>query len=67
LEAKCQKLEVDLEYYAGMSSREANLEQKLQNERTRISDLESTININTHKYRLINLKRIVFYFVDLMK
>jgi hypothetical protein len=67
LEAKCQKLEVDLEYYVGMSSREANLEQKLQNERTRISDLESTININTHKYRLINLKRIVFYFVDLMK
>jgi hypothetical protein len=49
LEAKCQKLEADLEYYAGMSSREENLEQKLQNERTRISDLESTINMNTHK------------------
>jgi hypothetical protein len=49
LEAKCQKLEADLTYYAGISSRETALEQKLQNERVKISDLESTININTHK------------------
>jgi hypothetical protein len=49
LETKCQKLEADLTYYAGMSSREADLEQKLQHERSKISDLESTININTHK------------------
>ncbi|CAF4087710.1 unnamed protein product, partial [Rotaria magnacalcarata] len=48
LEAKCQKLEADLTYYAGMNSRENALEQTLQNERTRISDLESTIVINTH-------------------
>ena len=38
LESKCQKLEADLVYYAGISSREADLEQKLQNERTKISD-----------------------------
>ncbi|CAF3575245.1 unnamed protein product [Rotaria socialis] len=49
LEAKCQKLEADLTYYADMNSRESALEQTLQNERTRISDLESTIVINTHK------------------
>ena len=50
LETKCQKLEADLAHYAGMHSREADLEQKLQNERMKISDLESTIHINTHKY-----------------
>lgn len=49
LETKCQKLEADLAYYAGMSSREAALESKLQNERTKVSDLETTLNINTHK------------------
>jgi hypothetical protein len=49
LEEKCQKLEADLVYYAGISSREAKLEQTLQNERTRIADLESTITINSHK------------------
>ena len=49
LEIKCQKLEADLVYYAGMSSRETILEQSLQTERARISDLESTIAINTHK------------------
>ncbi|CAF0717704.1 unnamed protein product [Adineta steineri] len=49
LEAKCQKLEADLAHYAGTSSREAALEQKLQTERTRIADLESTIAINSHK------------------
>ena len=49
LEAKCQKLEADLTFYAGISSRETALEQKLQHERARTSDLESTININTHK------------------
>ncbi|CAF2941831.1 unnamed protein product [Rotaria sp. Silwood2] len=49
LEIKCQKLEADLAYYAGISSREAALEQLLQTERTRIADLESTISINTHK------------------
>jgi len=49
LEDKCQKLEADLVYYAGMSSREQILEEKLQNERMKTSDLESTVNINTHK------------------
>lgn len=49
LEEKCRKLESDLAYYAGMSSREAALEQILQTERTRTADLESTISINTHK------------------
>jgi hypothetical protein len=49
LEEKCHKLEADLVYYAGISSREAKLEQTLQNERTRIADLESTITINSHK------------------
>jgi hypothetical protein len=49
LEEKCQKLEADLVYYSGINSREAALEQTLQNERTRIADLESIININTHK------------------
>lgn len=50
LEMKCQKLESDLAYYAGMNSREATLERLLQTERTRIADLESTVSINTHKY-----------------
>ena len=50
LEAKCQKLEADLVYYAGISSREAALERLLQTERTRVADLESTVSINTHKY-----------------
>ena len=49
LEAKCQKLESDLAFYAGMSSREAALEKSLQTERTRIADLESNAAINTHK------------------
>lgn len=49
LEAKCQKLEGDLAYYAGMNSREAVLEQKLQDERMKVLDLESTLNINTHR------------------
>jgi hypothetical protein len=49
LETKCQKLEADLVYYAGMNSREAALEKLLQTERTRIADLESMISINTHK------------------
>ena len=49
LETKCQKLESDLAYYAGMSSREGALEKSLQNERTRITDLESIVAINTHK------------------
>ena len=49
LEEKCQKLESDLAYFAGMSSREAALQKELQNERTRMSDLESVININTHR------------------
>ncbi|CAF3576825.1 unnamed protein product [Rotaria sordida] len=49
LEAKCQKLEADLVYYTGISSRESALEQTLQNERARISDLESNLAINTHK------------------
>lgn len=49
LETKCQKLEADLAYYAGINSREAKLEEKLQNERIKILDLESTININTHR------------------
>ena len=43
LEAKCQKLETEL------ASRQAPLGQTSQNERTRISDLESTNAINTHK------------------
>ena len=50
LENKCQKLEADLTYYAGITSREAALERLLQTERTRVTDLESTVNINTHKY-----------------
>jgi len=50
LEAKCQKLEAELTYYAGINSRETALEKLLQTERTRIADLESTISINTHKY-----------------
>jgi hypothetical protein len=49
LEMKCQKLENDLAYYAGISSRENALEQTLQSERIRISDLESTITMNAHK------------------
>jgi hypothetical protein len=49
LEMKCQKLEADLTYYAGITSREAKLEQLLQTERTRIADLDSVIAINTHK------------------
>ncbi|CAF4143162.1 unnamed protein product [Rotaria magnacalcarata] len=56
LEAKCQKLETDLAYYAGMSSREAALEKLLQTERTRISDLESTISINHHKFNEMTRK-----------
>ena len=50
LEMKCQKLEADLAHYVGIPSREADLEQKLQIQRTKISDLESMIHINTHKY-----------------
>ena len=49
LEAKCQKLEADLAYYTGISSREAALEQSLESERTRVSDLQSTIAISNHK------------------
>jgi len=49
LEAKCQKLESDLAFYAGINSREAALEQKLQTERTRVNDLESAVSMNTHK------------------
>lgn len=49
LEEKCHKLEADLAYYAGMSSREAALEQTIQHDRIRISDLESTVAIDTHK------------------
>ena len=52
LEAKCQKLEADLAYYAGISSREAALEQSLKSERMRITDLESMLSISTHKYFL---------------
>jgi hypothetical protein len=52
LEAKCQKLESDLTYYAGIHSREAALEKLLQTERTHVTDLESTVAINTHKYIL---------------
>ncbi|CAF0764701.1 unnamed protein product [Rotaria sp. Silwood1] len=57
LETKCQKLEADLAYYAGISSREGALEQLLQTERTRISDLESTISIKTHKLNEMTRKQ----------
>ncbi|CAF3392823.1 unnamed protein product [Rotaria sp. Silwood1] len=56
LEAKCQKLEADLAYYAGISSRENALEQTLQNERARISDLESNLAISTHKHNEMTRK-----------
>ncbi|CAF2796492.1 unnamed protein product [Rotaria sp. Silwood2] len=49
LETKCQKLEADLAYYAGINSRESALEQTLQSERARMSDLESNLAISTHK------------------
>ena len=49
LEAKCAKLEADLVFYAGITSRETALEQQLESERTRVSDLQSTIAMNTHK------------------
>ncbi|CAF1156456.1 unnamed protein product [Adineta ricciae] len=49
LEEKCRKLEADLAHYAGTSSREAALEKSLQTEKTRVTDLESTVAINTHK------------------
>lgn len=49
LEEKCQKLEADLVYYAGINSRESALEQTLNNERSRLSDIESALAINTHK------------------
>ena len=49
LESKCQKLESDLAHYAGMSSREAALEELLQTERTRAAHLQSMITLNTHK------------------
>jgi hypothetical protein len=52
LEAKCQKLESDLAYYIDMPLREAALEKSLQTERTRVTDLESTVAIYTHKYFL---------------
>ncbi|CAF0992035.1 unnamed protein product [Rotaria sordida] len=57
LEIKCQKLEADLAYYTGISSREAALEQLLQTERTRITDLESAVSINTHKLNEMTRKR----------
>ena len=64
LETKCQKLEADLAYYAGISSREAALEKLLQNERTRVTDLESTIAINTHKYLSSNITKFSNIFID---
>jgi hypothetical protein len=42
-------LETELARYTGMNSREVTLGQTSQNERTRISDLESTNAINSHK------------------
>ncbi|CAF0895169.1 unnamed protein product [Rotaria sp. Silwood1] len=56
LEGKCQKLEADLAYYAGISSRENALEQTLQNERARMSDLESNLAISTHKHNEMTRK-----------
>lgn len=62
LEAKCKKLESDLAFFAGIDSREAALEKTLENERAKISDLQSTISINQHKYARFfdSLKSIKF-------
>lgn len=49
LEEKCEKLQADLAFYSNIDSREAKLKQMLENERSRIADLESTIAINSHK------------------
>ncbi|CAF1140819.1 unnamed protein product [Didymodactylos carnosus] len=40
LEAKCQKLETELAYYAGITSREQALEQTIQNQRLKNNELE---------------------------
>ena len=49
LQGKYQKLDAQLNHYTGLHSRETALEQRLQAERVRTSDLESVVAINKHK------------------